>query len=315
MGEASTPSTMKLVGVASTSAVLLLLAAGSVHARHTEDREFRHPHAGKAAVNLDPLDNLDEAAFEKYFGLDPVEDAAEFARREQALAENEAEIKKINAEFVEGEVSWFDGVNEFADLPADEFLEEKTGAVMPSNATAYGRGLLMPTKEQEVDERSERYFAEVRMDRTSVPSSYSSVAQGYVPAIRNQGQCGSCVAFASMACVEVCFKKLTGVFGDYSEQQLVDCGYRQEGANGCKGAPPHAYLTWAANTRLKLTSEASYPYNGDEELMKQLVYKHGAVVAGVKSQGPFQQYRGGIFAGCPPNQQPDHAIAVVGYGS
>ena len=175
--EASTPSTMKLVVVAS-SAVLLLLA-GSAHARHTEDREFRHPHAGKA-VNLDPLDNLDEAAFEKYFGLDPVEDAAEFARREQALAENEAEIKKVNAEFVEGEVSWFDGVNEFSDLPADEFLAEKTGAVMPSSndTTTYGRGLLMPTKEQEVDEMSERYFDEVRMDRSSVPESYSSVAQG-----------------------------------------------------------------------------------------------------------------------------------------
>ena len=181
--EASTSSTMKLV-VASSSAVVLLLLAGSGQARHTtnQDREFRHPHA---KVNLDPLDNLDEAAFEKYFGLDPVEDPEEFARREQALADNEAEIKKINEEFVDGEVSWCDGVNEFSDLPADEFLEEKTGAVMPGNATTYGRGLLMPTKEQEVDERSERYFAQFRMDRSSEPSSYSSVAKGkYWSAVR-----------------------------------------------------------------------------------------------------------------------------------
>ena len=35
-----------------------------------------------------------------------------------------------------------------------------------------------------------------------------------------------------MAAIEVCFKKLTGTAGDYSEQQLVDCGYQQNGANG-----------------------------------------------------------------------------------
>lgn len=40
-----------------------------------------------------------------------------------------------------------------------------------------------------------------------------------------QKQCGSCVAFSNMALVETCFKKVTGVFGDYAEQQFVDCGY------------------------------------------------------------------------------------------
>ena len=146
-----------------------------------------------------------------------------------------------------------------------------------------------------------------------------------------------------MNCIETCFKKVTGVFGDYSEQHLVDCGYRQEGANGCNGAPPHAYLTWAARTKLRLASERQYPYRntnprltcpanmpafnqgaritnsyytyrGDENLMKKLVYQHGAVVAGVKSEGPFGRYRGGVFAGCPPTTKIDHAISVVGYG-
>ena len=40
------------------------------------------------------------------------------------------------------------------------------------------------------------------------------------------------MAFSNMAAIEVCFKKLTGTAGDYSEQQLVDCGYQQNGANG-----------------------------------------------------------------------------------
>ena len=134
------------------------------------------------------------------------------------------------------------------------------------------------------------------------------------------------------------------MFGDYSEQQLVDCGYQQNNANGCHGAPPHAYITWAASSKLRLAHESQYPYlneepkltcpanlpvhnqgarisdsyytyNGNEELLKQLVFKHGAVVASVKSKGEFENYKGGLFAGCPTTDKTDHAITVVGYGS
>jgi hypothetical protein len=52
------------------------------------------------------------------------------------------------------------------------------------------------------------------------------------------------VAFANIAVIKTCFKKKTGVFGDYSEQQLVDCGYGGYG-NGCNGAPLNAYFKWA----------------------------------------------------------------------
>lgn len=66
---------------------------------------------------------------------------------------------------------------------------------------------------------------------------------------------GSCVAFANMAAIETCFHKITGVFGDYSEQQMVDCGYDGDTANGCNGASPHAYIKWAAESKPDLTAE------------------------------------------------------------
>ena len=97
------------------------------------------------------------------------------ARREAALAAHEAEIKEVNQEYEDGEVSWFDGVNEFADLPDDEFVSQKTGALMPEE---FGRGLLEPSADQVEDERSERYFEQVRMDRAAVPASYSSLSKG-----------------------------------------------------------------------------------------------------------------------------------------
>ena len=67
-----------------------------------------------------------------------------------------------------------------------------------------------------------------------------------------------------MAAIETCFKKKTGVFGDFSEQQLVDCGYQQNGANGCNGAPSYAYIQYVADSKLALTHESTYPYLNDQ---------------------------------------------------
>jgi len=179
--------------------------------------------------------------------------------------------------------------------------------------------------------------------RASVPSSYSSVALGHVSPVKNQKQCGSCVAFSNMALIETCFKRKTGAFGDYSEQQMVDCGYDGRRAKGCNGAATFAYVKWAADSKDDLTAEATYPYkntsptltcptnlahynkgakvtgsfytySGDEEALKGLVATHGAVVTSVASAGPFQEYKAGIFEGCTSSDT-DHAVTVVGYGT
>merc|ERR1719266_2471713 len=293
-----------------------------------------------SVADLDPEDNLNEDEFEEYFHLPLVTDPEEHERREEALKENEALIKENNEKYMEGIVSWWDAVNEFADLPTDEFEQQKTGV---SNGL-YGRGLLQPSEEDRLDERSERYFDRFRHSRAAAPSSYSSVDLGLVSPVKSQKNCGSCVAFSNMAMVETCFKKVTGVFGDYSEQQFVDCGYGKYGANGCNGAPVFSYVKWAAKSGESLTHESTYPYlntnpkltcpanlkaynqgakvtdsyysyKGDEETLKKLVHEHGAVVTAVKAEGPFQDYSGGIFAGCPKSDSTDHAVTVVGYGT
>jgi hypothetical protein len=108
-----------------------------------------------ASIDLDPQDDLDEDAFEEYFHLDPVTDPEEHEKRDEALKENEALINGTNEMFMNGQITWWDAVNEFADLPEDEFELEKTGAI---DGSMYARGLLEPTEEERVDERSERYF-------------------------------------------------------------------------------------------------------------------------------------------------------------
>jgi len=234
----------------------------------------------------------------------------------------------------------FDKVNDFSDLTDEERTKQKTGAQKPDR---YGRGLL---PHFDIDERSERYFDQYRYSRGSAPASYNAVEKGFVSPVKNQKRCGSCAAFATIACVETCYKKVTGVFGDYSEQELVDCGmYGASGANGCNGATIYAYSKWIKDKKRKLTSEEDYPYlgsnpryscppekplnqgaqvndyfytnNGNEEMLKKLVAEHGAVLIAVHADSTFSYYGGGILSRCSKNGRWDlnHAVTVVGYGT
>ena len=215
-----------------------------------EDRQFHE------FQDLDGEDNLDEDAFEEEFELPAVTDSEEKSRRVIALEKAEETIKEQNELFLNEDSDWFSKLNEFSDLPEEEFKEEKTGL---DNGKDYARGLLTP-EIIPVDEESERFFQELNLSRIDIPSSYSALDAELVSEVKDQLQCGSCVAFSTVAAIETCFKKLTGVFGDYSEQQLVDCGYGQYGGAGCDGAGLTSYLKLIKNTELELTHENTYPY-------------------------------------------------------
>ena len=69
---------------------------------------------------------------------------------------------------------------------------------------------------------------------------------------------------SNMALIETCFKKITGVFGDYSEQQLVDCGYGKDVGNGCmakgcNGSYPWAYAKLIVAENIALNHQSLYP--------------------------------------------------------
>ena len=96
------------------------------------------------ADEIDYYENINEEEFEALFDLTPADDPEEEARRAEALKENEEKIKEENELYSEGKNSWFDSLNDFANLPQDEFEAEKTGEVDPPG---FGRGLLHPTGE------------------------------------------------------------------------------------------------------------------------------------------------------------------------
>ena len=46
--------------------------------------------------------------------------------------------------------------------------------------------------------------------------------------------------------------------GDYSEQQLLDCGYAKNGAAGCNGAWPHSYIKTVVDEQMDLAAEVNF---------------------------------------------------------
>ena len=77
---------------------------------------------------------------------------------------------------------------------------------------------------------------------------------GWVTPARAQQSCGSCAAFATGGAMEICLaraKAPTAITGlDISEQQLVDCAYDGNGANGCHGAWLSAYPKFIAGNQI-----------------------------------------------------------------
>ena len=80
-----------------------------------------------------------------------------------------------------------------------------------------------------------------------------------VTSVKNQGQCGSCYAFASAAALEGLYKIKKGSLIDFSAQQLVDCtsssAYGNYGCNG--GNMEYCFNYYKSNKAQPLST---YPY-------------------------------------------------------
>jgi len=179
-------------------------------------------------------------------------------------------------------------------------------------------------------------------DTSSLPDSFDWVAKGAVNAVKNQGQCGSCWAFSTVANIEgVNFVK-TQKLVSLSEQELVDCDRTgPSGDQGCQGGLPSNAFKWMIANKTGLEAEGKYPYtarNGvchdqkadelvfisawkqiasDEDQMAAALVQYGPISIGINA-GPMQWYHGGIANPwsilCNPKSI-DHGVAIVGYGS
>lgn len=182
----------------------------------------------------------------------------------------------------------------------------------------------------------------ISLNTSGLPDSIDWVAKGAVNAVKNQGSCGSCWAFSTVANIEgVNFVK-TQKLVSLSEQELVDCDKTgPDGDQGCQGGLPSNAFKFLIANKAGLEAEGKYPYSGkdgtcqaqksdelifisswkqiasDEAQMAAALVQYGPLSIGINA-GPMQWYMGGIADPwtilCNPKSI-DHGVAIVGYGS
>jgi len=231
--------------------------------------------------------------------------------RRSIFADNLRLIESHNLEHALGLHTYTLGVNRFADLTNDEFRRQFNGFKSLQGEDG-----------------------QVHQVSGSVPDSMDWRDHGLVTPVKNQGQCGSCWAFAAVASLEGAWKKAGHSLTSLSEQQLVDCVTSDY---GCNGGLPSDGIEWA--TAHGMASEASYPYKAadgychhnhkavahftgvrnvqqSETALKNAVGTVGPVAVGIDaSHFSFQLYHGGVYheSRCSTTQL-DHGVTVVGYG-
>ena len=237
--------------------------------------------------------------------------------RDYRISIYEQNLAKIDAHNAKN-LSWTMGVNQFADLTADEFKARITG------------GIRTPKK-------SLRHVAVGPFNVSANPASVDWSEKGAVTPIKNQEQCGSCWAFSTTGSVEGAWFLSNGTLVSLSEQQLVDCS-TAEGNQGCNGGLMDYGFQYIIDNK-GITTEDAYPYTAtgpntceakgkpvaatlsgfkdvapnSEIALETAIVKQPVSVAVEADQSVFQFYSGGVMdSAC--GTQLDHGVLAVGYG-
>lgn len=241
------------------------------------------------------------------------------------LGEREArfEIFKNNLRFIDEHNSqnhtYKVGLTRFADLTNEEY-----------------RAIFLGAKRRFIKSKnpSRRYVFKAG---DQLPESVDWRVKGAVNPIKDQGSCGSCWAFSTIAAVEGINKIVTGELTSLSEQELVDCDRTYNaGCNG--GLMDNAFQFIIKNGGID--TEQDYPYlavdgkcdqskmdtkavtiDGFEDVMPydekalQKAVAHQPVSVAIEASGmALQFYQSGVFTGeC--GSALDHGVVIVGYGT
>jgi len=244
------------------------------------------------------------------------EDRQEEDARKLIFEKNLVEIQKHNELYSAGLETYAQAVNHLSDMHLHEVL---------------GAGLLMPNITTEP-----AYVSGEDLNAGHVDWRERS---GVVTPVKNQGQCGSCWAFAATGSLEGQWMLRKRHAVSLSEQQLVDCS-KNFGNNGCHGGMmdrAYHYIRYAGG----IQSERDYPYrgyddychfkrsqavatvrgihdirSGDERELTQAVQTVGPVAVAIMVTSNFQRYSHGVLVDPTCNSYSiNHGVLVVGFGT
>ncbi|EFA01283.1 uncharacterized protein LOC658343 [Tribolium castaneum] len=268
-------------------------------------------------------ENLVEEEWNKFKAMharaffDPLEETF----RKSLFTKNLEIVEEHNERFRNGSETYEMGVNKFSDF-TDEELSNLTGLQVPLEF------------EQPLNETEDPLLPSLGR---GISASLDWRQRGGVTPVKNQGQCGSCWAFATIGAIESHYKIRHKRAISLSEQQLVDCVGRGGGCGG--GWIPTAYSYIARNKGVNYNRD--YPYlgrngkcryrsskphiairsyaainnNNNEERVRRLVATKGPVSVAIHVDSrTFHKYKSGVYNNPSCRGGLNHAVVIVGYG-
>ncbi len=189
---------------------------------------------------------------------------------------------------------------------------------------------------------------EVSEPTVGLPAHFDWRDQGKVPGVRDQGSCGSCWAFGTVAAMESAMLVQGGVSADLSEQFLLSCNRDGYSCNGGWWAHAYHQSTLGTNqsqpgavlestmpyraSQVSCGSAYSHPYRigswgyvagnsnsiPSPDQIKNAIYQYGSVAVSVCSGNAWGGYSGGVFSTnetsqCGGSGQVNHAVQLVGW--
>ena len=241
------------------------------------------------------------------------------------LARYEVFRRNVMETFQEENNSYRTGITKFSDMTYQEFA--KIYLNLNYNAMAIAN-----------------FHPHIVKLTNAAPEAWDWRDKGYVAHVKDQGSCGSCWAFSTMANLEGQYYKNKGKMVTFSEQMLVDCDTYD---SGCNGGLMENTFDWLKENGIM--TDADYPYVGykqscqkdpskyidmkvtgykklgsststwspvDEDEIKEFLYETGPLAIALNAN-PLQTYTGGILdktsSQCPVSGI-NHAVTMVGYG-
>lgn len=206
-------------------------------------------------------------------------------------------------------------INKFSDLSKNELISKYTGLAMPN--------------------KTENFCKVITLDGPpdKGPLNFDWRNHNKVTTVKEQGPCGSCWAFATLASIESQFAIKYDTLVNLSEQQMVDC---DQVDFGCEGGLLHTAFEQIIEMG-GVQSERDYTYVAQrdsckldpgkfitrllgcyryivryEEKLKDLLRRVGPVPVAIDVSSVVDYY-GGIINYCE-NYGLNHAVLLVGYG-
>ena len=225
--------------------------------------------------------------------------------------------------------------------------------IFSSNLFAQSYGFRPPTQDEENQIRNSHgvFFGSEYLDYVNNPPPTNNSIKagdpvvdlrnlGYVTPIKDQGECGSCWVFGTLAAFESAYAyRNNGRLVILSEQNALDCS---RGGN-CVGGFPPLLLKWWVEDRNAIKSSSDEPYSGHQQYcnggqgtykavawnfvdnsgnwqripsvsqIKQAIAAHGAVVTAITATLSMQNFRGTGAFNEYTNSNVNHIVTIVGW--